>query len=169
MNIALLLLESLIDELSSHPAHPQLTLPQPEEWQVKGATSTYHACSLIPVKANIDVFDMRIDATVITDAFPPGICRRTQKDIAKTSSSSNQPVKPALTIVRRSWYHSSFLMPQPLPLKRLIETGSWVSIFTFAAYNRLAVQIGATLWPYSFHLYAANGKTFETFQLAESI
>ena len=62
-----------MSELAVNENCQQLTSPQPEEWQVKGFTSTYHAYSPIPVKACIDGVDVRFDATVITDVFPPGI------------------------------------------------------------------------------------------------
>ena len=63
-------IETLINEIATNENYRQSTLPQPEEWQVKGVTSTYHAYSPIPVKACIDGVDMRFEATVITDAFP---------------------------------------------------------------------------------------------------
>ena len=57
----------------------------------------------------------------------------------------------------------------PIPLRGLIDTGSGVSILTFSAFNRVAVQTGAVLKPYQFDLYAANGKTKKTFGLAEHV
>ena len=72
-------IEALMNELAANDNCRQLTLPQPEEWQVKEVTSTYHAYSPIPVKACIDGVDVRFDATVITDVFPPGICLGSQE------------------------------------------------------------------------------------------
>ena len=66
--------KSFFDEIDDNPPYRQLTLQQLEEWQVKGDTSTYHADSPIPVKVNVDKINMRFEATVITDAFPPGLC-----------------------------------------------------------------------------------------------
>ena len=63
--------EALIEETGDNPRYRQLTLPQSDEWQVKGATSTCHAYSPIPVKVNVDGEDMRFEATIITDAFLP--------------------------------------------------------------------------------------------------
>ena len=57
----------------------------------------------------------------------------------------------------------------PLPLRGLIDTDSGVSILTFYAFNRVAVQTGAVLTPYQIDLYAANGKTIKTFGLAEHV
>ena len=65
-----LTIETLIDEIVTREDCRQLTLPQPEEWQVKGVTSTYHAYSHVSVKVCIDGKDIRFEATVITDAFP---------------------------------------------------------------------------------------------------
>ena len=65
----------------------------------------------------------------------------------------------------------SFVVPHaaPLPLRGLIDTGSGVSILTFSAFNRVAVQTGAVLKPYQIGLYAANRKTIKTFGLAEHV
>ena len=69
-----LTIDALIDEIAENQEYRQLTLPQPEEWQEKGMTPTYHASSPFPVKVNIDGVDVCFEATIITDAFPPGIC-----------------------------------------------------------------------------------------------
>ena len=57
----------------------------------------------------------------------------------------------------------------PIPLRGLIDTGSGVSILTLSAYNKLAVHTGTLMRPYGVDLYAANGKTFRTFGLAEQV
>ena len=57
----------------------------------------------------------------------------------------------------------------PIPLRGLIDTGSGVSILTFSAFNRVAVQTGAVLKPYQIDLYAANGKIIKMFGLAEHV
>ena len=69
-----LTIDALVDENAENQEYRQLTLPQPEEWQVKGMTPTYHTYSPIPVKVNIDKVDVCFEATVITDTFHPGIC-----------------------------------------------------------------------------------------------
>ena len=62
----------------------------------------------------------------------------------------------------------SFIVPNaaPILLRGLIDTGSGVSILTFSAFNRVAVQTGAVLMPYQIELYAANDKTIKTFGMA---
>ena len=57
----------------------------------------------------------------------------------------------------------------PIPLRGLVDTGSGVSILTFSAFNRIAVQTGAVLRPYRIDLYAANGKTIKTFGMVERV
>ena len=57
----------------------------------------------------------------------------------------------------------------PIPLRRLVDTGSGVSILTFSAFNRVAARTGTVLKPYQVDLYAANGKTIKTYGLAERI
>ena len=57
----------------------------------------------------------------------------------------------------------------PIPLRGLIDTGSGVSILTFSAFHRVAVQTGAVLKPYQIDLYSANGETIKTFGMAERV
>ena len=162
-------IDDLIEEISVNPQYHQFTLPQPEEWPVKGVTSTYHAYSPIPVKMNMDDLDIRFEATVITDAFPPGICLGLQ-ELRSYSINKQEPTGEA-RIDERASLVVSFTIPDaaPLLLRGLIDTGSGVSILTFTAYNRLAVHTGTMLRPYGVDLNAANGKTIKTFGLAENV
>ena len=50
-----------------------------------------------------------------------------------------------------------------------MDTGSGVSILTFSAFNRIAVQTGAVLCPYRIDLYAANGKTIKAYGMVERV
>ena len=70
-----LTIEILKDEIANE-SYQHLTLPQLEEWQMKGVTSTYHAYCPTTVKVCVDVLDMCFEATVIIDAFSPesGTC-----------------------------------------------------------------------------------------------
>ena len=69
-----LTLDALIDKtVAENPQCRQLTIPQPEKWQVYGVSSTYHAYTPIPVKVNVDGVDVRFETSIITDAFRPGI------------------------------------------------------------------------------------------------
>ena len=114
-----LTLDALIDEMTRAENCRQLTLPQPEEWQVKGVTSTYHAYSAIPVKVCIDGVDMRFGATIITDAFPPGICLGPQElrcyniDVQEPSGEARIDERASLVV--------SFVVPDaaPVPLRGL--------------------------------------------------
>ena len=65
----------------------------------------------------------------------------------------------------------SFVVPQAatIPLRGLVDTGLGVSILTFLALDRVAVQIGAMLKPYQIDLYAAYGKTIQSFGIAERV
>ena len=51
----------------------------------------------------------------------------------------------------------------------MVDTGSGVSIMTFSASNRVALQTGVALQPHRMDLYAANGKTMKTFGIAERL
>ena len=57
----------------------------------------------------------------------------------------------------------------PIPLRGLIDTGSYVAILTFSAYTKLAVHTGTLMRSYGVDLYAANGKTSKIFGLAEQV
>ena len=168
-----LTLDALIDEMTTNENCRQLTLPQPEERQVKGVFSTYYAYSPIPVKVCIDGVDMRFGATIITDGFPPGICLGPQElrcyniDVQEPSGEARIDERASLVVS----FVVSFVVPDaaPVPLRGLIDTGSGESILTFSGYNRIAVRTGTLLRPYGIDLYAANGKTIKTFGLAEKI
>ena len=164
-----LTIDALIEAMTTNEIYRQLALPQPEEWQVKGVTSTYHAYSPVPVKVCIDGVDMRFGATVITDAFPPGICLG-PRELRCYKIDAQEPSGEA-RIDERASLVVSFTVPDdaPVQLPGLIDTGSGVSILTFLAYNRIAVRTGTFLRPYNIDLYAANGKTIRTFGLAEKI
>ena len=141
-----LTIETLINELATNENCRQLTLPQPEEWQVKGVTSTFHAYSPIPVKACIDGVDVRFEATEITNVFPPGICLGPQ-ELRCHIIDTQEPSDEARVDERACSLVVSFVIPDaaPVPLRGLLDTGSGVSIVTFSAYNRIAVHTGKVL------------------------
>ena len=51
----------------------------------------------------------------------------------------------------------------------MIDTGSGVSILSFAAYQKIAPAHSLSLLPYDIQLYAANGKTITTAGIAENV
>ena len=117
----------------------------------------------------MDGVDVRFEACVVVDVFPPGICLGPQ-ELKCYNINSQEPTGEA-RIDERASLVVSFVVPQaaPIPLRGLVDTGSGVSILTFSAFNRVAVQTGTVLKPYQIDLYAANGKTIKTFGLAEGI
>ena len=127
-----LTIEALIKEIAANQKYRQLTLPQPEEWLVKGMTSTYHAYSPIPVKINIDGVDVCFGATLVTDAFLPGFCLG-QHDLRCYNIDQQEPTGEA-RIDDRASLVVSFTIPDaaPMPLRGLIDTGSDVFILTFS-------------------------------------
>ena len=148
-----LTIEAMIDEIAQNQSYQQLALPQPEEWQVTGMTSTYHAYSPIPVKVNIDGVEVCFQATVITDTFPPEICLGQYK-LRCYNFDQQEPTVEA-RIDEHASLVVSFTIPDaaPIPLRGLIDTGSGVSILTFSA------DTGTLMRPYGVDLYGANGKT----------
>ena len=65
-------IDALIDEIAENQEYRQLTFPQPEEWQVKGMTPTYHAYSPVPVKVNMDRVNVCFKDTILTNKNQPG-------------------------------------------------------------------------------------------------
>ena len=117
----------------------------------------------------MDGVDVKFEACVVVDVFPPGICWGPQE--LKCYNINHQEPTCEARIDQRASLVVSFVVPQaaPIPLRGLIDTGSGVSILTFSAFNRVAAQTGTVLKPYRIDLYAANGKTIKTFGLAEQI
>ena len=107
--------------------------------------------------------DVRFEATIITDALPPGICLCQQElrcyDIDQQEPTGDARINERVSLV------VSFTIPDaaPIPLRWLIESGSGVSILTFSTYNRLALHTGTLMRPFGVDLYAANEKTSKTF------
>ena len=117
----------------------------------------------------MDGVDVKFEACVVVDVFPPGICLGPQEH--KCYNINHQEPTGEARIDERASLVVSFVVPHaaPIPLRGLIDTGSGVSILTFSAFNRVAVQTGAVLKPYQIDLYAANGKTIKTFGSAEHV
>ena len=60
-------------------------------------------------------------------------------------------------------------LQEPIPLYGMIDTGSGVSILSLAAYQKIASAHSLSLLPYDIQLYAANGKTITTVDIAENV
>ena len=135
-------IDALIDEIAENQEYRQLTLPQLEEWQVKGMTPTNHAYSPVPVKVNIDGLNVCFEATAITDTFPTEICLG-QHELRCYYIDQQEPTGEA-RIDERASLVVSFTIPDaaPTPLRGPIDTGSGVSILTFSAYKNVAVHTG---------------------------
>ena len=164
-----LTLEKLKLELASNPAVKRISLPLPKEWYTEGEASTCTAYSPVPVHANTDSVDMKFDASVVVDVFPQGVCLGPH-ELRCYSISKQEPTSEA-RIDERASPIVSFAVPDanPIPQRGMVDTGSGVSIMTFSAFNRVALQTGVALQPHRMHLYAANGKTMKTFGIAERL
>ena len=115
----------------------------------------------------MDGVDVKFEACVVVEVFPPGVCLGLQE--FKCYNINYQEPTGEARIDERASLVVSFGVPQaaPIPLRTLIDTGSGVSILTFSAFNRVAAQTGTVLKPYQIDLYVANGKTIKAFGLAE--
>ena len=121
------------------------------------------------MEATLDGVDMRIDACVVMDLFPPGICLGSQE--LKCYNINRQEPTGEARIDERASLVVSFIKPDtaPIPLRGLVDTGSGVSILSFSAFNLIAVQTCAVLRPYKVDLCAANEKTIKTFGIVECV
>ena len=147
----------------------RMELPRPKQWYVPGESETLTTYSPVPVCATMDGVDVKFEACVVVDVFPPGLCLGPQE--LKCYNINHQEPTGEARIDERASLVVSFVVPHaaPIPLRGLVNTGSGVSILTFSAFNRVAARTGAVLKPYQIDLYAANGKTIKTFGLAEQV
>ena len=154
---------------ASNPAVKSISVPLPKEWYTEGEASTCTAYSPVPVHTNIDGVDMKFDASVAVEVFPQGVCQGPH-ELRCYSISKQEPTGEA-HIDERASIVVSFAVPDanPISLTGMVDKGSGVSIMTFSAYNRVALQTGVALQPHRVDLYAANGKTMKTFGIAERV
>ena len=149
--------------------YKRMELPRPKQWYVPGESETLTTYSPVPVCATMDGVDVKFEACVVVDVFPPGLCLGPQE--LKCYNINHQEPTGEARIDERASLVVSFVVPHaaPIPLRGLVDTGSRVSILPFSAFNRVAARTGAVLKPYQIDLYAANGKTIKTFGLAEQV
>ena len=82
------------------------------------------------------------------DLFPPGVCLGPQ-ELKCYNINRHEPTGEA-RIDENASLVVSFMIPEaaPIPLRGLVDTGSGVSILSFSASNRIAVQTSAVRRPY---------------------
>ena len=149
--------------------YKRVELPRPKEWYVQRDSDTLTTYSPVPICAAMDGVDLMFEACVVVDVFPPGICWGPQE--LKCYNINHQEPTGEERIDEPDSLVVPFVVPQAasILLRGLVDTGSGVSTLTFSAFNRVAAQTGAVLKLYRIDLYAPNGKTTETFGLAEQI
>ena len=128
------------------------------------------AYTLVPVHANTDGVDMKFDASVVVDVLPQGVCLGRHE--SRCYSISKQEPTGEARIVERASLVVSFAVPDANPIPQrgmVVDTGSSVSMMTFSAFNRVALQTGVALQTHRIDLYAANKKTIKTFGIAERV
>ena len=90
---------------------------------------------------------MKFDASVVVDVFPQGVCLGPHE--LRCYSISKQEPRAEARIDERASLVVSFAVPDanPVPLRGMVDTGSGVSIMTFSAFNRVALQSGVAPQP----------------------
>ena len=134
----------------------QIDVRRPNVWCVEGESLTLSAYTPKPVSATLDGVDIKFDACVVMDMFPPGICLAPQE--LRWYNISRQELTGKARVDERASLVVSFVVPDaaPITLRGLVDTGSCVSIVIFSAFNRVAVQTVAVLRPYRIDLYTAR-------------
>ena len=128
--------------------YTRVELPRPKEWYAPGESKTLTTYSPVPVCATMDGVDVKFEACVVVDVFPPGLCLGPQE--LKCYNVNHQEPTGEARIDERASLVVSFVVPHaaPIPLRGLVDTGSGVSILTFSAFNRVAAQTGTVLKPF---------------------
>ena len=54
--------------------YKRMELPRPKQWYVPGESETLTTYSPVPVCATMDGVDVKFEACVVVDVFPPGLC-----------------------------------------------------------------------------------------------
>ena len=113
-----LTLRELWLELAANPKYKQFEVKRPEEWCGEGESPFLSSYAPVPVNAALDGVDMRFDACVVMDMFPPGTCLGPQKlKCYNINRQEPNKVKPVLMSVRRSSYPLWCLMLRPFLCK----------------------------------------------------
>ena len=120
--------------------YKRMELPRPKQWYVPGESETLTTYSPVPVCATMDGVDVKFEACVVVDVFPPGLCLGPQE--LKCYNINHQEPTGEARIDERASLVVSFVVPHaaPIPLRGLVDTGSGVSILTFSAFNRVAAR-----------------------------
>ena len=141
--------------LAANPAYKQIEVRRSDEWYVEGVSRTFSSYAPVPV-STLDGVDMKLDACVVMDKFPPGICSGPQ-ELRCYNINRHEPTGVA-RIDNCASLVVSFLVPDnaPISLRGFIDA-------------RIAVQTGAMLRPYRIDLYATYGKTIKAFGMVERL
>ena len=73
--------------------YKRMELPRPKQWHVPGESETLTTYSPVPVCATMDGVDVKFEACVVVDVFPPGLCLGPQELKAIISTTKNPPGK----------------------------------------------------------------------------
>ena len=132
--------------------YKRVELPRPKEWYAAGESETLTTYSPVPICATMDGVDVKFEACVVVNVFPPGICLGPQE--LKCYNINHEEPTGEARIDERASVVVSFVVPHaaPIPLRGLVDIGSGVSILTFSAFNRVAAGTGTVLKPYQIDL-----------------
>ena len=126
--------------------------------------------SPVPVAINIDGVDIKFDAIVVIEGyFPQGLYLGRQE--LRCYNIGVQDAQGEARIDERASLVVAFgnTLQEPIPLYGMIDTDSGVSIVSLTAYQKIASAHALSLLPYDIQLYAANGRTINTIDIAENV
>ena len=97
--------------------YTRVELTRPKEWYVPGESETLTTYSPVPVCATMDGVDVKFEACVVVDVFPPGICLGPQE--LKCYNINHQEPTCEARIDERASLVVSFVVPHaaPIPLE----------------------------------------------------
>ena len=124
----------------------------------------------VPIAITVDGVDMKFDAIVVLEGhFPQGLYLGRQE--LRCYNIGVQEAQGEAQIDERASLVVAFgtTLQKPIPLFGMIDTGSGVSILSLSAYKKIAPQHELNLSPYDLELFAANGKTITTVEIAEDV
>ena len=90
--------------------YTRVELPRPKEWYVPGESETLTTYSPVPVGATMDGVDVKFEACVVVDVFPPGICLGPQE--LKCYNINHQEPTGEARIDERASLVVSFVVPR---------------------------------------------------------
>ena len=109
----------------------RVELPRPKEWYAPGDSDTLTTYSPVPICATMDGVDVKFEACVVMDVFPPGICLGPHE--LKCYNINHQVPTGEARIDERASLVVSFVVRHaaPIPLRGLVDLWTPVQAYLY--------------------------------------